>query len=62
MNAVVPPRPRPLLWGVVASYCAGFVGFLLMLLAPNIFLLLASTFVRATGAAAAAAQAALSPV
>ena len=49
MNALVPPRPRPLVWGVAASYCFLFAGFLLMVVSPGISLVLASTFVRAIG-------------
>eukprot|EP00887_Chlorella_sp_A99_P000832 scaffold5.g832.t1 len=65
MNLVVPPRPRPLLWGCVASFffllagCVNrgagvasvFVGYVLMLVAPNIAVILLSTFVRSIGSA-----------
>ncbi len=49
MNAIVPPRPQALAWGVAASFGFLFCGFLMMLVAPNILLLLLSTFVRSIG-------------
>lgn len=55
-NYLFAPQPSSLRWGVAASYCLFFAGFLLMLLAPSIWLLLASTFVRSMGAARRAAQ------
>ena len=48
----MPPRPTPLLWGIVASFAFLLAGYLLMLLAPNIGLVLLSTFVRSIGEAA----------
>lgn len=51
MNLVVPPRPRPLLWGCVASFFFLLAGYVLMLVAPNIAVILLSTFVRSIGSA-----------
>ncbi|PRW58840.1 major facilitator superfamily MFS_1 [Chlorella sorokiniana] len=51
LNHLFPPYPASLRWGVAASYCLFFAGFALMLIAPNISLVLASTFVRAMGSA-----------
>lgn len=48
-SQVVPPRPLPLLWGTVASFGFLLAGYMLMLLAPNIGLVLLSTFVRSIG-------------
>ncbi|KAL4437964.1 hypothetical protein ABPG77_004185 [Micractinium sp. CCAP 211/92] len=52
LNAVVPPRPPALRWGVAASYGLFAVGLLVMLLAPTIWLVLASTIIRSMGSAA----------
>lgn len=49
LNALIPPHPKPLAWGVAASFGFLFAGFLMMLAAPNILLLLFSTFVRSIG-------------
>ncbi|GAB4816866.1 hypothetical protein N2152v2_003912 [Parachlorella kessleri] len=51
LNALVPPRPAALAWGVAASFAFMFVGFVIMLVASNISLLLLSTFVRSIGSA-----------
>lgn len=53
LNAVVPPRPPALRWGVAASYGLFAVGLLVMLLAPTIWLVLASTIIRSMGRPAA---------
>ncbi len=50
MNAVVATRPLPLAWGVAASFGFVLLGFLLMLAARGIALLLLATFVREMGA------------
>ncbi|KAL4425671.1 hypothetical protein ABPG75_009687 [Micractinium tetrahymenae] len=52
LNAVVPPHTRALRWGVAASYCLFATGLLVMLLAPTIWLVLASSVVRSMGSAA----------
>lgn len=54
MNLLVPPQPTPLLWGTVASFGFLLAGYLLMLIAPNISIVLVSTFVRSIGAASCA--------
>jgi len=53
LNAVIPPHPRPLRWGVAASYGLFFLGLLFMLLAPSLWLVLVSTVVRSMGELAA---------
>jgi hypothetical protein len=51
MNRLVPPWAPALRWGVAASYALFFLGLTLMLAAPNLALLLASTLVRSAGSA-----------
>lgn len=49
LNHLFPPRPPALRWGVAASYGLFGGGLALMLVAPGIVLLLASTFIRSMG-------------
>lgn len=49
MNMLVAPTPSALRWGVAASFCFVFVGMLMMLVSQSIYLVLASTFLRAMG-------------
>ncbi len=50
-NMFVPPRPRPLLWGNAAAFVLLGSGYLTMLFAPNVLVVLLSTFIRAAGSA-----------
>lgn len=56
MNVVVPPQPRPLRWGVAASYWLFAVGLLVMLLSPTIWPVLVSTIIRSMGAQSCCAE------
>jgi hypothetical protein len=49
-NALVRPRPGPLLWACAASFALLFLGSALMAAAGGLRLVLGATFVRAIGA------------
>ena len=50
-SAAVPPKPRPLIWSVVASFALLFIGSLLLAVATNIYGVLLATWVRSMGSA-----------
>jgi hypothetical protein len=51
MNALVPPRPRPLLWACAGAFVLLFAGTVLMAAAESLTMVLVATLVRSIGSA-----------